>query len=75
MVDNTPEDSIKMSIKLYSFIEQKTDNWQDEYRFKCADNSINTYLIEVSSKDENGKAIRMIRAIKISQSKRRRAAT
>jgi hypothetical protein len=61
--DNTPEDSIKMSIKLYSFIEQKTDNWQDEYRFKCADNSINTYLIEVSSKDENGKAIRMIRAI------------
>jgi hypothetical protein len=24
---------------------------------------INTYLIEVSSKDENGKAIRMIRAI------------
>jgi hypothetical protein len=34
---------------------------------------INTYLIEVSSKDENGKAIRM--TIKISQSKRRRAAT
>jgi hypothetical protein len=30
------QDSIKMSIKLYSFIEQK-DNWQDEYR--CADNS------------------------------------
>jgi hypothetical protein len=24
---------IKMSIKLYSFIEQ--NNWQDEYRFKC----------------------------------------
>jgi hypothetical protein len=36
---------------------------------------INTYLIEVSSKDENGKAIRMIRPSKISQSKRRRAAT
>ena len=32
-----PEDSIKMSIKLYSFIEQKTEKWQDEYRFKCAD--------------------------------------
>jgi hypothetical protein len=30
-----PEDSIKMSIRLYSFIEQKTENWQDQYRFKC----------------------------------------
>ena len=34
-----PEDSIKMSIKLYSFIEQKTENWQDQYRFRCADNT------------------------------------
>lgn len=30
-----PEDSIRMSVKLYSFLEQKTQNWQDEYRFKC----------------------------------------
>ncbi|UFH34106.1 PAS domain-containing protein [Flavobacterium acetivorans] len=56
-----PEDSIKMSIKLYSFIEQKTENWQDEYRFKCSDNSYK-YVLDRGFllKDENGKAIRMI---------------
>jgi PAS domain S-box-containing protein len=59
-----PEDSIKMSIKLYSFIEQKTENWQDEYRFKCANNSYK-YVLDRGFllKDENGKAIRMIGAI------------
>ncbi|CAM2961887.1 PAS domain-containing protein [Flavobacterium frigoris] len=59
-----PEDSIKMSIKLYSFIEQKTENWQDEYRFKCADNSYK-YVLDKGFllKDENGKVIRMIGAI------------
>jgi PAS domain S-box-containing protein len=59
-----PEDSIKMSIKLYSFIEQKTENWQDEYRFKCADDSYK-YVLDRGFllKDENGKAIRMIGAI------------
>lgn len=59
-----PEDSIKMSIKLYSFIEQKTENWQDEYRFKCADNSYK-YVLDRGFllKDENGRAIRMIGAI------------
>lgn len=59
-----PEDSIKMSIKLYSFIEQKTENWQDEYRFKCADNTYK-YVLDRGFllKDENGKAIRMIGAL------------
>lgn len=59
-----PEDSIKMSIKLYAFIEQKTENWQDEYRFKCADNSYK-YVLDRGFllKDESGKAIRMIGAI------------
>lgn len=59
-----PEDSIKMSIKLYSFIEQKTENWQDQYRFKCANNSYK-YVLDRGFllKDENGKAIRMIGAI------------
>ncbi|MGO4821368.1 MULTISPECIES: PAS domain-containing sensor histidine kinase [unclassified Flavobacterium] len=59
-----PEDSIKMSIKLYSFIEQKTENWQDEYRFKCADNSYK-YVLDRGFllKDDQGKAIRMIGAI------------
>lgn len=58
------EDSIKMSIKLYSFLEQKTEKWQDQYRFKCADNTYK-YVLDRGFilKDENGKAIRMIGAI------------
>ena len=53
-----------MSVKLYSFIEQKTEKWQDEYRFKCADNSYK-YVLDRGFllKDENGKAVRMIGAI------------
>ena len=59
-----PEDSIKMSIKLYSFIEQKTENWQDQYRFKCANGSYK-YVLDKGFllKDEEGKAVRMIGAI------------
>ncbi|MBU3681819.1 MAG: PAS domain S-box protein [Flavobacterium sp.] len=59
-----PEDSIKMSVRLYSFIEQKTEKWQDEYRFRCADG---TYKFVFDRgflvKDEDGTAIRMIGAI------------
>jgi PAS domain S-box-containing protein len=59
-----PEDSIKMSVKLYSFIEQKTENWQDQYRFKCADGNYKHVLDRgFLLKDEEGKAIRMIGAI------------
>ncbi|WP_310559162.1 PAS domain-containing sensor histidine kinase [Flavobacterium sp.] len=59
-----PEDSIKMSIKLYSFIEQKTEKWQDQYRFKCADGSYK-YVLDRGFilKDETGKSVRMIGAI------------
>jgi PAS domain S-box-containing protein len=59
-----PEDSIKMSIKLYSFLEQKTEKWQDQYRFKCGDGTYK-YVLDRGFilKDENGKAIRMIGAI------------
>lgn len=59
-----PEDSIKMSVRLYSFLEQKTEKWQDEYRFKCADNTYK-YVLDRGFllKDENGKAVRMIGAI------------
>ena len=59
-----PEDSIKMSVKLYSFIEQKTEKWQDEYRFKCADGSYK-YVFDRGFlvKDEQGNVIRMIGAI------------
>jgi PAS domain S-box-containing protein len=59
-----PEDSIKMSIKLYSFTEQKTEKWQDQYRFKCSDGSYK-YVLDRGFilKDENGKSVRMIGAI------------
>ncbi|HEX8270202.1 MAG TPA: PAS domain S-box protein [Flavobacterium sp.] len=59
-----PEDSIKMSVKLYSFLEQKTEKWQDEYRFACADGSYK-YVFDRGFlvKDANGKAIRMIGAM------------
>lgn len=59
-----PEDSLKMSVKLYSFLEQKTERWQDEYRFKCSDGSYK-YVFDRGFlvKDAEGKAIRMIGAI------------
>jgi PAS domain S-box-containing protein len=59
-----PEDSIRMSIKLYSFIEQKTEKWQDQYRFRCVDGTYK-YVLDRGFllKDENGRAIRMIGAI------------
>ncbi|MFV8442500.1 PAS domain S-box protein [Flavobacterium sp. LB2P44] len=59
-----PEDSIKMSVRLYSFIEQKTEKWQDQYRFRCSDNSYK-YVLDRGFllKDESGKATRMIGAI------------
>jgi PAS domain S-box-containing protein len=59
-----PEDTIKMSIKLYSFIEQKTEKWQDQYRFRCADGSYK-YVLDRGFilKDESGKSVRMIGAI------------
>jgi PAS domain S-box-containing protein len=56
-----PEDSIKMSIRLYSFLEQKTERWQDYYRLKCADGTYK-YVFDRGFivKDENGKSVRMI---------------
>ncbi|MEM0575773.1 PAS domain-containing sensor histidine kinase [Flavobacterium polysaccharolyticum] len=59
-----PEDSIKMSIKLYSFIEQKSEKWQDQYRFRCADNTYK-YVLDRGFllKDKEGRAYRMIGAI------------
>jgi hypothetical protein len=58
-----PEDSIKMSIKLYLH-RTKNRNWQDEC-FKCADNLINILDRGFLLKRREWKAIRMIGAIKI----------
>lgn len=59
-----PEDSIKMSVKLYSFIGQKTDRWQDQYRLRCADGSYK-YVLDRGFilQDENSNVYRMIGAI------------
>lgn len=59
-----PEDSLKMSVRLYSFLDYKTDKWQDEYRFQCADGSYK-YVIDKGFlvKNKEGKIIRMIGAI------------
>lgn len=59
-----PEDSIKMSIRLYSFLEQQTERWQDQYRLRCADGTYK-YVLDRGYivKDENGKSVRMIGAI------------
>lgn len=53
-----------MSIKLYSFLDAKTDKWQHEYRFQCADGSFK-YVLDRGFllKDADGKAIRMIGAL------------
>lgn len=59
-----PEDTIRMSVKLYSFIEQKTEKWQDEYRFACADGTYRyVYDRAFLVKDAQGNSIRMIGAM------------
>jgi PAS domain S-box-containing protein len=59
-----PEDSLKMSVKLYSFIEKKTEKWQDYYRFMCADGTFK-YVFDRGFlvMDEDRNVIRMIGAI------------
>jgi len=59
-----PEDSLKMSVKLYSFIEQKTEKWQDYYRFMCADGTYK-YVFDRGFlvMDDDRNVVRMIGAI------------
>jgi len=59
-----PEDSIRVSVKLYNFLEEKVEKWQDEYRFACADGTYK-YVFDRGFlvKDENGRPIRMIGAM------------
>jgi hypothetical protein len=57
-----------MSVKLYSFLEQKTEKWQDEYRFLAVvDPYLNTFLTEALSltkmKSHNKKVIGAIQDI------------
>jgi PAS domain S-box-containing protein len=59
-----PEDSLKMSVKVYSYIEQKTEKWQDYYRFLCGDGSYKyVYDRGFLVMDENDSVIRVIGAM------------
>lgn len=59
-----PEDSLKMSVRLYSFLDFVKDRWQDEYRFKCEDGTYKNVIDRgFLIKDKNGKIVRMIGAI------------
>lgn len=59
-----PEDSLKMSVKVYSYIEQKTEKWQDYYRFLCADGSYKyVYDRGFLVMDEHKNVIRVIGAM------------
>jgi hypothetical protein len=62
-----------MSVKLYSFLEQKTEKWQDEYRFRCADHTYKYVLDRVFIKDENGKAVRMISNPRYNKAKKKKS--
>lgn len=59
-----PEDSLKMSVKVYTNVEQKTEKWQDYYRFQCADGSYKyVYDRGFLVMDESNKPIRIIGAM------------
>ncbi len=59
-----PEDALRLSVNLYSFVDNKTERWQDEYRFACADGSYKYVLDRVFIvTNEQGKPFRMIGAM------------
>ncbi len=59
-----PEDSLKISVNVYSYIEQKTEKWQDYYRFLCADGSYKyVYDRGFLVMDESNNVVRVIGAM------------
>lgn len=59
-----PEDSLKISVKMYTYVENKTQRWEEQYRFQCADGSYK-YVLDRGFlvSDSNGTPIRLIGAI------------
>jgi PAS domain S-box-containing protein len=55
------EDSIKMSVNIYSYVDQKIEKWQDYYRFECEDGTFK-YIYDRGFlvMDENKNVIRII---------------
>lgn len=58
------EDSIKMSVNIHKYVEQKIEKWQDYYRFQCA-NGTYKYIYDRGFlvMDENKKVTRIIGAM------------
>lgn len=59
-----PQDTIRISISTYGFLEKKSHKWQDQYRFKCKDGSYK-YILDRGFLvfDNDLQAIRMIGAM------------
>ncbi|MBL0154249.1 MAG: PAS domain S-box protein [Chitinophagaceae bacterium] len=59
-----PDDRDRVKNKVNQYIEQGLDRWEDEYRFECADGSYK-YLLDIGQIIyRNGKASRIIGAIR-----------
>lgn len=59
-----PEDSLKMSVKIHSYVEQKVEKWQDYYRFECGDGTYKyVYDRGFLVMDEKGVPVRIIGAM------------
>ena len=58
------QDSIKMSVNIHKYVEQKIEKWQDYYRFQCA-NGTYKYIYDRGFlvMDENKKVTRIIGAM------------
>lgn len=58
------EDSIKISVNIYAYVDQKIEKWQDYYRFECADGSFK-YIYDRGFlvMDENKNVVRIIGAM------------
>ncbi|WP_396211261.1 PAS domain-containing protein [Flavobacterium sp.] len=59
-----PNDSLKMSVKMYSYAENKIERWQENYSFMCADGSVKHVLDRgFLVINEKGIPVRMIGAM------------
>lgn len=56
-----PEDSLKISVEVYSYIGKKIEKWQDTYRFLCADGTYkHVYDRGFLVMDNNKEVVRVI---------------
>ena len=58
-----PEDRERVKAGIHACLEKGIENWQDEYRFQCADGNYRYLLDSAIILYENGKAVRIVGAI------------